>query len=209
VAVRQIYYNIGAALAHLHTALATFPEPIASWTMNLAHTVFTEAVPQIKNALTGAEAAAFHEVVDAIRPEMSDALAGLPVQTIHGDCHGGNFLLYRGDVSGFIDLDHLPQGPRAYDIGYLLADMAKARFVGSHAHDTWLENFDQVLAGYERESKLSQRERHALWYIMLATQLLMAHWLFKHGSSEIAFKNLEGFYWIVQRRDEIAGRISA
>lgn len=53
------------------------------------------------------------------------AFAGLPVQPIHGDCHGSNVLLCNGEVSGFIELDHLPTGPRLYDLAYDLADRLK------------------------------------------------------------------------------------
>jgi Ser/Thr protein kinase RdoA (MazF antagonist) len=139
---------------------------------------------------------------------MAAALSDLPLQLIHGDCHGGNYLLYRGDVSGFVDLDHLPTGPRVYDIGYLLADMAKARFVGIPAHDDWLAHAGQVIAGYERESSLSKREKDALWFVMLATQVLFVDWFLAHQKDELARKNLAALYWIEQRRREIADRIS-
>ena len=138
---------------------------------------------------------------------MSAALDDLPVQSIHGDCHGGNYLLHHGDVSGFVDLDHLPTGPRVYDVGYLLADMAKAQFFANHAHREWLAHFDRVIAGYQQEAGLSGREKEALWFVMLATQVLFVDWFFEHHRSALAFKNLEAFYWIYQHGDEITRRI--
>jgi pimeloyl-ACP methyl ester carboxylesterase len=38
-----------------------------------------------------------------ISDAFADALADLPVQHIHGDCHGGNILLHDGNVSGILD----------------------------------------------------------------------------------------------------------
>jgi Ser/Thr protein kinase RdoA (MazF antagonist) len=207
--IKQVYAHIGAAVARLHKALAVYPGHIDSWTMNLPHTVIEETVPRIRLALTDQDAEVFHRVVAAIVDEMTAALGDLPMQTIHGDCHGGNYLLHGDDVSGFVDLDHLPTGPRVYDIGYLLADMAKARFFDNHAHRDWLKSFHHVIAGYQQESSLSRREKDALWFVMLATQVLFVDWFFEHHRPELARKNLEAFYWIYRRRDEITRRISS
>ncbi len=206
--IKRVYANIGAAVARLHKALATYPGQIDSWTMNLPHRIVEEAVPHIQGLLDGQGAEAFRQAVAALKNEMVEALGNLPMQYIHGDCHGGNYLLYRGDVSGFIDLDHLPTGPRVYDIGYMLADMAKAQFFDNHAHQGWLDSFDCVIDGYQRESSLSGREKDALWFVMLATQVLFVDWFFEHDQNELARKNLEAFYWIYRHRAEITSRIS-
>lgn len=90
------------------------------------------------------------------------ALAGLPEQYIYGDCHGGNILVTAGDVSGFVDLDHLPLGARVYDLFYLKADRLKERIY----EPEWLTNrlrlLPHLVAGYERETILTPRERAAL-----------------------------------------------
>ncbi len=205
--IGQVYWNIGAAIARLHTALAAYPREIHSWKIDLPHTVLEEAVPLIERRLSGRSAAEFADAVAAISGGLREALTGLPEQHIHGDCHGGNILVYRGDVSGFVDLDHLPFGPRVYDIGYLLADFAKARFFDIAVHARWLSLFDRVVMGYEQESALSRRERAAILYVMLATQLLFTHWFFQHGDPDRAHKNLDAFFWLYQRRDEIARRM--
>jgi Ser/Thr protein kinase RdoA (MazF antagonist) len=203
----RVYANIGAAVARLHKALAAYPGEVDSWTMDLLHAVF-EAVPRIERALSGQEAAAFRDLLATRREEMAAALSDLPLQLIHGDCHGGNILLYCGEVSGFVDLDHLPTGPRVYDVGYLLADMVKARFVGICAHDEWLAHSWQVIAGYERETSLSRREKDALWSVMLATQVLFVDWFFSHERDGLARKNLQALYWIERHRNEIAERLA-
>jgi Ser/Thr protein kinase RdoA (MazF antagonist) len=207
VAIRITYTKLGAALAKLHQALAGYPNSIDSWTMNLPKTIADEALPQIQRSLTGEPLARFEQIMAALQRELNDALTGLPLQYIHGDCHGGNVLFYRGEVSGFIDLDHLPRGPRVYDIGYYLADQAKIPFVGDQTLDNWLEDFPCVLAGYEQVAPLLAQERHALWYIMLATQLMFVYWFFKHESTDAAQKNLAAFYWLYEQRTEILHRI--
>jgi hypothetical protein len=37
--IKQVYANIGAAVARLHQALAVYPGQVDSWTMDLPHTV--------------------------------------------------------------------------------------------------------------------------------------------------------------------------
>lgn len=204
---RIVYTNTGYALAKLHQALAQYPYQIESWTMNLPKTMTEEAIPQIQSALVDEALIRFNRTVAALHPDMTVAINALSTQYIHGDCHMGNILFYHGEVSGFIDLDHLPQGPRMYDMGYLLADMAKARFFGNHAHAQWMENFACVLAGYGKIEQLSKQERHALWFIMLATQLMFAYWLFKYKSEDAAYKNLDAFYWLYERKTEILHQV--
>jgi Ser/Thr protein kinase RdoA (MazF antagonist) len=205
--INRVYANIGAAVARLHKALATYPHQIDSWTMNLPYTVFQECVPRILSALSE-HANTFRHLFVTLQDEMSKALQDLPTQLIHGDCHGGNYLIYRGDVSGFIDLDHLPTGPRVYDIGYLLADMAKARFFDNHAHAHWLDSFHHIVAGYQQESSLSRHELNSLWYVMLATQVLFVDWFFQHDGRDLALKNLEAFHWILRRKNHITSYLN-
>ena len=93
---------------------------------------------------------------------MTEALTGLPCQHIHGDSHSGNILLHHGQVSGFIDLDHLPLGPRVYDLGYLMADLMKNRLYRAKALAQCLSVLGALLRGYEEETPLTERERAAL-----------------------------------------------
>ena len=78
--------------------------------------------------------------------------------------------MYHGQVSGFVDIDHLPVGPRVYDIGYLLADFAKARFVRDDPDSRWLEYGHLIVAGYEQVCTLQEREKAAIATVMLATE---------------------------------------
>jgi Ser/Thr protein kinase RdoA (MazF antagonist) len=176
--------------------------------MNLPYTVFQECVPRILSALPEQNADMLRHLFVTLQDEMSKALQDLPTQLIHGDCHGGNYLIYRGDVSGFVDFDHLPTGPRVYDIGYLLADMAKARFFDNHTHARWSDSFHHIVAGYQQESSLSRHELNSLWYVMLATQVLFVDWFFQHDRGDLALKNLEAFHWIHQHGNHITSHLS-
>jgi Ser/Thr protein kinase RdoA (MazF antagonist) len=199
----RVYQNMGVAIGRLHNALATYPDAIPSWRMDLPQRILSEAVPRINENLAGQQREAFNRIMNPIGDALADALAGLPAQHIHGDCHGGNILLHNGNVSGFIDLDHLPIGPRPYDLSSLLADRVKWQLVHPDALILWLEHFDRVIIGYEQENCLSRREKEAIWWTMLAVQVLMTEWFSElHDETNVAL-NLSAFQWIHSHKEEI------
>jgi Ser/Thr protein kinase RdoA (MazF antagonist) len=206
--MERVYHNIGLAIGRLHKVLATYPEEIPSWRMDLPQRILGEAVPRINMHVAGPQLEAFNRIMTPIGDAFADALADLPVQHIHGDCHGGNILLHDGTVSGFIDLDHLPVGPKPYDLGSLLADRVKWQMVHPDAVNMWLEYVDRVIVGYEQENCLSGREKEAIWWIMLAVQVLMTEWFSeRHDETNVAL-NLAAFHWIHSHKEEIVPRMS-
>jgi Ser/Thr protein kinase RdoA (MazF antagonist) len=205
----QVYLNLGRAVARMHSALATYQDEILSWRMNFVYRALGEAVPVIQTHLDAQERARFDTVLSDVEQEMRAALADLPEQYIHGDCHGGNIILYNGDVSGFIDLDHLPLGPRIYDVSYFLADRVKSYIETPAELEPWLGYFSHFITGYEQIQPLTAREKAAVWIGMVAVQMIFVEWFFTHDEQAAAHKNLTAFYWIYQHRHAIEPRIIA
>lgn len=203
-----LYSNIGRAIGRMHRALASYPEEIESWQMQFARRTMDEALPVVQAYLDAHGKKHLESVLSQIEPELRAALAGLPEQYIHGDCHGGNVLLHNGEVSGFVDLDHLPRGPRVYDVSYFLVDRVKAHVDEPGALALWLQHFDQLIAGYETVQPLNSQEKRAIWFGMLAIQFLFAEWFFTQGAEAAAEKNLAVLYWVYECRDAIDGRLS-
>jgi hypothetical protein len=50
---------------------------------------------------------------------------------------------------------------------------------------------------------LTGREKDALWYGMLATQLLFVEWFLEHGDAQAAGLNLDMFHWIHRHESAI------
>jgi Ser/Thr protein kinase RdoA (MazF antagonist) len=209
IAYPALYANIGRAIGKLHKALADYPGEIASWTMDLPGRVRNDLVPLLTMRLAVHERPVFDTCVVAHMEEICDALADLPMQYIHGDCHGGNVLLYQGDVSGFIDLDHLPIGPRIYDVSYFLVDRVKNAIYDPAALRAWLDQFDGLLAGYASEIPPTAREKHALWYGMVVSQLLFVNWFLEHQNAAHVTKNLAVLDWVCEHQQEIESKIYA
>lgn len=198
-----MWTNVGAAIGRLHRALAAYPGEIVSWHMDLPAQLRERALPAVRRQLAGDQLTALDAVFDQVTDEFCEALAKLPEQYIHGDCHGGNILIADGEVSGFIDLDHTPIGPKIYDLSYLMADRLKWRIYEPAAAEAMLGLFPAVVAGYEQENTLTAREHEALWAGMLLTQLLFVQVFAQARNEEHLQRNLDALTWIHRRRDDI------
>ena len=203
----KLYENVGREIGKLHKALATYPHEIQSWTMDLPLRIKDELVPFITKRLTVQEYHIFDLCIAGHINELCERLGNLPIQHIHGDCHGGNVLLYHGDVSGFIDLDHLPNGPRIYDLSYYLADRVKNLIGEPESLEEQIQEFGKVIHGYESEIVLTSREKGAIWHGMAVTQLLFIFWFLQHGNAEHTTKNLMVLKWICEHRKEIEAQV--
>ena len=197
------YRDTGVAIGKLHRALGTYEGEIESWHMALEPRFFEQALPAVVGELAGDERAWLAERARQVEPEMRRTLAGLPEQRIHGDCHGGNVLFHAGRVVGFVDLDHLPVGPRVYGLAYNLVHMVKWRIHDPAATANWLSHISEVVAGYESVIPLLQAEKQALSPLMLGIQLLFAEWFFAHADPDSARLNLAAFDWFYEHGAEI------
>jgi Ser/Thr protein kinase RdoA (MazF antagonist) len=201
--------HVGAAIGRLHRALAAYRGELRSWRLDLAPRNLDVALPRITAHLDPARAAALEAALAPLAAPLRAALTGLPEQPIHGDCHGGNVLVAGGEVTGFVDLDHLPYGPEVYDVASLLADQVKGHLADPERLARWLAVFPRLLAGYERENALSIREREAVWYGMLATQVLFVEVFAQQRDEAHVVRNLDAFSWIRRHRAEIEQRTRA
>jgi Ser/Thr protein kinase RdoA (MazF antagonist) len=193
------FEHSGAAIARLHQALATCPTAIDSWQIHLAERTFGESWPGLEARLPAAEFERLSAAIDPVHDEMIRAVEGLPSQRIHGDCHAGNILLTGDEVTGFIDLDHLPIGPRMYDLGYFLSCSLITCTDGGEAATDALERLSRPLfAGYRSVLPLTERETAAILPIMLYVQLILADWYLQAGISHRADRALRFTRWAAE-----------
>jgi len=145
--------TIGAALAELHLALASYPWP-ADTAVERLHASLAEDLTLPPDV---AEAFARH------RDGMIAALTGLSTQLVHGDLTPENVLLCRpGVVSGFIDFDHLPMAPRVWDIARYLSRRVRLRWRLASPEIGPLDALPGFLAGYHQVSSLRAEEIRAI-----------------------------------------------
>jgi Ser/Thr protein kinase RdoA (MazF antagonist) len=146
--------GVGAAVARMHAILKTFPWATGSYEEDMVAPL--EGDLYLPSSLTAD--------YTSIRSELIDALDALPAQTIHGDLTPDNVLWHRGHLAGVIDLDHLPAGPRLWDISkyvnrVLSSNGAEA---STAARDHQFELARSFIRGYITENPLSERELAAI-----------------------------------------------
>ncbi len=119
------------------------------------------------------------EKLRALTTPLHDRLYGavldLPTQRTHGDCNVGNVLVHDGAVTGYIDLDHLPTGPRVYDLSNYLVTRLAAHLDHDDA-DAMLAVLRHYVAGFHAAYPLSRREQAAVIPLMLTIAIGSADW---------------------------------
>jgi len=192
---------IGAAIGHLESVLAGCPWDLPSYV--------DDPGPQI----LGDQLLALP--IDDVRPVMPivdqlwAAVSDLPIQRTHGDCNTGNVLVHEGRVTGFIDLDHLPIGPRVRDLSYYLASRVRRHLCDPDTADRDLAAIQAVLGdyltGFHEACPLSDHERSAVVPLMLLAQIGFTDWS-RHGRTPNAEHYRQGvtaIAWIVANLERL------
>ncbi|MFD2078966.1 Ser/Thr protein kinase RdoA involved in Cpx stress response, MazF antagonist [Actinopolymorpha cephalotaxi] len=194
-------YAIGAAIGQLDRALAECPWQPRSYVDDPVPEALGAALPGLPPEVTG--------LLEPLVGHLTATVSGLPVQRTHGDCNTGNVLVHKGQVSGFIDLDHLPLGPRVRDLGYYLASRLRVHVGNRHEaeRDTaaMLAVLGEYVAGYHDAYPLSERERAAVVPIMLLVEIGSASWAL-HGwtpDPDAYQRAATTIAWIVDHLDEV------
>ena len=156
---------IGHAMARLHHVLARYPGPIYAYHERLEHTLQHDML--LPSSL--------ERLFVARKDEMLSALSHLPTQIVHGDMTPGNILMKEpGVVSGFIDFDHLPFAPRAWDIAKYLSRRLRMRWRAEDAtasHDR-CDHIAPFLRAYIAANPLTSGEIAAIPSLIAAANVI-------------------------------------
>lgn len=164
-------WAIGAGIGRLDQVLSRCPWQVTSFTDDPAREILRERYPSLRGEL--------RRLIDPLRDRLHAAIVGLPTQRTHGDCNVGNVLTQDGAVTGYIDLDHLPTGPRVYDLSKYLVSRLNAH--ADHGRpDAMIAVLRHYVAGYQATYPVSERELTAVVPLMLAVAIGNADW-YAHG----------------------------
>jgi Ser/Thr protein kinase RdoA (MazF antagonist) len=193
----ELAHTIGAAIGRLDRVLAECPWHVVSFTDDPAPEILGERYPRLPDEL--------RVCTDPLRDRLYSAIVDLPMQRTHGDCNVGNVLVHHGAVSGFIDFDHLPTGPRIRDLSYYLVSRLRAHV--DHGDPAALAAvLPDYVAGYRSEYPLTDREFDAVLAMMLTVEIGVAEWHLNGSVSAARYEeNRRTIEWISKRYDELVG----
>ena len=185
---------IGEIIGQLHLALRKIDDCVSEAV--LLGTVRDWALPKAKAALN---------LSDAFCKEYLDTFANrypnLPRQIIHRDPNPGN-IICSDDQWGFIDFDLAERNARIYDPCYAATAVLSETF--GQNNDRWLEIYRDIICGYDSVAHLTDEERMAIPYVILANQFVCVAWFSEQDKyAEIFEVNKKMTTWLIEKFEEL------
>ena len=185
---------VGEIIGQLHLALAKIEDCVSE--ADLLATVRDWALPQAQQALG---------LTDDFCKEYLDTFAALyprlPRQIIHRDPNPGN-IICEDNQWGFIDFDLAERNARIYDPCYAATAVLSESF--GKDNDKWLEIYDNIICGYDSVSHLTDEERKAVPYTILANQFVCVAWFAGQDKYAELFEiNKKMTLWLIKRFEEL------
>ena len=185
---------VGEIVGQLHLALSKIEDCVSE--ADLLATVKDWALPKAKSALNLSDAFCedYLATLTALYPT-------LPRQIIHRDPTPGNIICADG-AWGFIDFELAERNARIYDPCYAATAVLSETF--GQDNDRWLDIYRDIICGYDSVAKLTQVEREAIPYMILANQFVCVAWFSELDKyAEIFETNKRMTLWLMERFEEL------
>jgi len=181
---------VGEIIGQLHLALSGIEDCVGE--ADLLATVRNWALPEAKNALKLSEAFC-KEYLDAF----AELYPQLPRQLIHRDPNPGNILRSQ-EQWGFLDFELAERNARIYDPCYAATAVLSETFGDSN--EAWLDIYRDIIWGYDSVAKLTEAERKAIPYVILANQFVCVAWFAGQDKyAEIFETNRSMTEWLMEQ----------
>ena len=185
---------VGEIIGQLHLALCKIEDCVSE--ADLLSTVRDWALPKTKAAMNLSESfcAEYLNTFSALYPK-------LPRQIIHRDPNPGNIICAEGRW-GFIDFELSERNVRIYDPCYAATAVLSETFGANN--NCWLGIYRDILWGYDSVAKLTEAERNAIPYVILANQFVCVAWFAEQDKyAEIYETNKRMTAWLIERFGEL------
>ncbi|MBO5253714.1 MAG: helix-turn-helix domain-containing protein [Clostridia bacterium] len=129
----------------------------------------------------------------------------LPRQIIHRDPNPGN-IISDGNTWGFIDFELSERNVRIFDPCYAATAILSESFsdTDSEQNETWLTVYRNIFAGYEDAVGLTEEEREAAPYVLLANQMICVAWFSEQEKYREQFEaNRKMTLWLIEKFEEL------
>ena len=185
---------VGEIIGQLHLALAKIEDPVSE--ADLLATVRDWALPKVKAALKLSDTFC-NKYLDTF----ADLYPNLPRQIIHRDPNPGN-IICADNQWGFIDFELAERNARIYDPCYAATAVLSETF--GQNNDRWLAIYRDILCGYDSVAKLTEAERRAIPYVILANQFVCVAWFAgQEKYAEIYETNKRMTAWLIEKFEEL------
>ena len=185
---------VGEIIGQLHLALRKIEDCVSE--ADLLSTLRDWALPRAKAAMDLPEhfCTEFLDTFSALYPQ-------LPRQIIHRDPNPGNIICAE-DRWGFIDFELSERNVRIYDPCYAATAVLSETFGASN--DSWLGIYRDILWGYDSVAHLTDEERKAIPYVILANQFVCVAWFAEQDKyAELCETNKRMTAWLIEKFGEL------
>lgn len=185
---------VGEIIGQLHLALAKIEDCVSE--ADLLATVRDWALPKAKEAL---------KLSDGFCNEYLDTFGklylSLPRQMIHRDPNPGNIICAE-DKWGFIDFELAERNARIYDPCYAATAVLSETY--GKNNEGWLEIYRDIICGYDTVAHLTNEEREAIPYMILANQFVCVAWFAGQDKyAELYETNKSMTVWLIEKFAEL------
>jgi len=184
----------GEMIGQLHLALAKIEDCVSE--ADLLATVRDWALPKVRMVLDLSEifCKEYLEIFGELYPS-------LPRQIIHRDPNPGNIICAE-DAWGFIDFELAERNARIYDPCYAATAVLSETF--GENNDRWFVIYRDIICGYDSVVKLTEVERKAIPYIILANQFVCVAWFSEQDKYREIFEiNKRMTIWLIEKLPEL------
>ncbi len=185
---------VGEIIGQLHLALSNIEGCVSE--ADLLSTLRDWALPKAKEALA---------LSDAFCTEYQDTFTELypklPRQVIHRDPNPGN-IICGGRQWGFIDFELSERNARIYDPCYAATAVLSESFGKDNGQ--WLDIYRNIICGYDSVTHLTDGERKAVPYVILANQFVCVAWFAGEDKyAELLEINKQMTLWLIDKFEEL------
>lgn len=160
----------GKNIGQLHIALNQTQALVDD--VNLYETVKNWAIPNVKNILSLSE-----EFCEDFISSFSELYDKLPKQIIHRDPNPSNIIVFQNKW-GFVDFELSEKSIRLYDPCYAATAILSETYKENDQSILlkWLDIYKNIILGYDSVAHLTDSERKAIPYVILANQFVCVAW---------------------------------
>ncbi len=190
---------IGEVIGQLDLALSKIDAIVEE--ADLGKTLKEWAIPTLKDKID-----LDPDVLENYAAEFNNLYRELPRQTIHRDPNPSNIILAK-DKWGFIDFELSEENARIFDPCYAATAILSESFEEGNEEKllAWVEVMKEIMYGYDSVVKLTDSEKKAIPYMILANQFVsMAFFAGKDKYEELYRTNKAMTEWIGTNMDKLS-----